>query len=463
MAPEANSQKQYKIGVLRASQNMAKVKVKEETDLCDGEDAENSQIKGSDYLQKLVQIRNEDQEYTEHFCIKVEQEEQEMSIKQEEERLPEFTSILDAVKSEDNSAMFYQRPAVECKLETNGEDSGGPKPDYSSDSQRIRYLQSDNTANENSSDTEDSDDWNREPSSSTRPEADSSLDPYRHLDPDTDSDNWSWEWEPPDRSTKPIETAVDEEECTKKRLTNARDVRGKTKQHQCSVCKKAFVDNTGLKRHVLIHTGQRPFICVLCKKDFTRKCHLKSHMRTHSNEKPFSCSVCHKSFREKSYLRTHMRSHTGEKPFSCSECGKAFKRKQDLRDHIVVHSQEKPFTCTVCKKGFKQRRVLRCHMLIHSGDKPWSCSICKKVFSQKNNLSTHMLIHSGEKPFSCSFCRKAFSRKINLITHMLIHTGEKPYSCPVCKKCYRHQSSIQKHMKSHIIQKTNNTVTDDHK
>lgn len=29
------------IGVLRASQNMAKVKVKEETDLCDGEDAEN--------------------------------------------------------------------------------------------------------------------------------------------------------------------------------------------------------------------------------------------------------------------------------------------------------------------------------------------------------------------------------------------------------------------------------------
>lgn len=49
------------------------------------------------------------------------------------------------------------------------------------------------------------------------------------------------------------------------------------KKYPCSFCSKVFGWSTDLKRHVLTHTGERPFKCKLCDASFTRNFLLQKH------------------------------------------------------------------------------------------------------------------------------------------------------------------------------------------
>ncbi len=49
------------------------------------------------------------------------------------------------------------------------------------------------------------------------------------------------------------------------------------KRFTCQVCQKTFGWTTDLKRHLLIHTGERPFKCHMCLATFTRNFLLQKH------------------------------------------------------------------------------------------------------------------------------------------------------------------------------------------
>ncbi|XP_060850546.1 zinc finger protein 92-like [Rhopalosiphum padi] len=51
----------------------------------------------------------------------------------------------------------------------------------------------------------------------------------------------------------------------------------KDKNFECSLCSKKFGWTTDLKRHLLIHTGERPFKCNSCQAAFTRNFLLQKH------------------------------------------------------------------------------------------------------------------------------------------------------------------------------------------
>ncbi|EFA02595.1 zinc finger protein 264 isoform X1 [Tribolium castaneum] len=53
----------------------------------------------------------------------------------------------------------------------------------------------------------------------------------------------------------------------------------KIRKYQCKYCSKKFGWPTDLKRHILIHTGERPFKCQCCDSTFTRNFLLKKHQR----------------------------------------------------------------------------------------------------------------------------------------------------------------------------------------
>lgn len=57
------------------------------------------------------------------------------------------------------------------------------------------------------------------------------------------------------------------------------------RKYECSFCSRNFGWSTDLKRHILTHTGERPFVCKLCDATFTRNFLLQKHvLKQHSNK-----------------------------------------------------------------------------------------------------------------------------------------------------------------------------------
>lgn len=79
----------------------------------------------------------------------------------------------------------------------------------------------------------------------------------------------------------------------------------------CSICRKVFRERHKLKRHMMIHTGEKPYTCIHCDKAFSLEYNLNTHIRVHTGEKPYRCDYegCGKSFTQSGNLKTHKKTN----------------------------------------------------------------------------------------------------------------------------------------------------------
>ncbi|GAB0099487.1 Zinc finger C2H2 superfamily [Sergentomyia squamirostris] len=270
------------------------------------------------------------------------------------------------------------------------------------------------------------------------------------------------------------------------------------KKFICPLCNKNFRDKSGLRSHMMIHSGQKPFQCQECGKSFTQSGALTVHLRTHTGDRPYSCDQCGKRFVQAGQLKVHLRTHNGERMEVCPLCGKKFSQKGHLKVHLQRHRGERPFACKQCGKSFLQPAQLRNHMRTHTGEKPFECPQCGKKYTQASSLKHHQLQHqfpdrkskshlldlgvdktfdyysspiptlfqrtqdavkvkprTSTKPriHECYVCKQRFVQAITLRTHMRLHTGEKPYQCQVCLKRFIQQAQLKVHLLIHTGEK----------
>jgi len=109
-------------------------------------------------------------------------------------------------------------------------------------------------------------------------------------------------------------------------------------------CSKMFRDNSAMRKHLHTH-GPRVHVCAECGKAFVESSKLKRHQLVHTGEKPFQCTFegCGKRFSLDFNLRKHVRIHTGDRPYVCpfDGCSKKFAQSTNLKSHILTHAKAK--------------------------------------------------------------------------------------------------------------------------
>ena len=229
----------------------------------------------------------------------------------------------------------------------------------------------------------------------------------------------------------------------------------KAKQFVCTLCKKAFIYSSNLKRHTLSHTGKSYQIysktCPTCKKIFATKWTMKEHEESVHKDIKYLCKYCDAALTTKKSIRHHVgRFHKDmpipkdtdllpvvqkramKKEYRCNLCDRVCSGPSDLETHGRTHSGEKPFSCTECDKSYSQPSDLRIHIRSHTGEKPYICQLCDRSYVSSTRLRSHQRQHVTRKRYSCNSCEKSLATAINLKVHKRTHTGLKLFSCSEC-------------------------------
>ncbi|XP_042241123.1 zinc finger protein 729-like [Homarus americanus] len=134
---------------------------------------------------------------------------------------------------------------------------------------------------------------------------------------------------------------------------------------ECEVCDETFTTKSALKSHMKVHAEVKGHKCQICHAAFSDKLQLRIHTKKHK-DKFYECTDCGDKFITAPRLKRHQMIHTGERPYQCEECGVAFREETTLRAHMGTHLPRGPYPCYLCGKIFSRLNSLSLHKKVHN-------------------------------------------------------------------------------------------------
>ena len=74
------------------------------------------------------------------------------------------------------------------------------------------------------------------------------------------------------------------------------------------LCNYSCTTDSDLKKHIMVHSEEKPFVCKQCNYSVTKTGDLKKHILVHSGEKPF-VNKCTYSFTTASHPERDLLTH----------------------------------------------------------------------------------------------------------------------------------------------------------
>ena len=175
----------------------------------------------------------------------------------------------------------------------------------------------------------------------------------------------------------------------------------------CKECNKEFKYESSLRVHVNSHFPNQPkqYTCPHCSYQSNYKANLHKHIQNihEIRERNVKCLLCDKMFYKDEHMRRHMKLHSEQRPFMCETCCKSFKTSSALRGHYEVHNTTRPFQCDLdgCAKTFRNAKFLKSHKeeSHQLSPKKYHCPVdgCSFSFFKKSHLKRHEITHTGNQ------------------------------------------------------------------
>ena len=232
----------------------------------------------------------------------------------------------------------------------------------------------------------------------------------------------------------------------------------RSKNIDCPMCPKKFYTMESMRRHLRIHTNERPWRCSLCNSEFKHENDMHQHRESiHGDSAKFKdhpklkCELCPFTTIFPERLTRHLSVHCTERPYVCtlSGCNYRGKRKGALKDHQTLIHKPKPIPCAKpgCTYVAKSKFLLYAHRRTHQGHFRCVFPGCSLKFQNEVTLLNHQKLHDPSRPFQCDRCPAGFEFKRHLKRHMKVHAGKRHLRCTFCDKSTKYSQVFLAHIK----------------